>query len=96
MRNNNPYIVDCFYCVQFLGCGGNVTTPSGTILSKNYPNNYPHNTDCEWLITVDETHAVDFTFIDFDVEGASDCRYDYVAVCGYFVLSSIIIGFIMS
>ncbi|XP_053408750.1 cubilin-like isoform X2 [Mercenaria mercenaria] len=62
------------------GCGGNFSTTSGTIVSKNYPNNYPHNTDCEWLITVDDKHTVELTFVDFDVESASDCRFDYVAV----------------
>ncbi|XP_061178089.1 cubilin-like [Saccostrea echinata] len=62
------------------GCGGNFSTPSGTLMSKNYPENYPHNTDCEWLITVQDTKTVVLTFDEFDVEGSSDCRYDYVAV----------------
>ncbi|XP_071156308.1 cubilin-like isoform X2 [Mytilus edulis] len=60
------------------GCGGNFSTPTGTLLSKNYPDNYPHNTECEWLITVQEGQTVVLTFEDFDVEGGS-CRYDYVA-----------------
>ncbi|WAR06690.1 CUBN-like protein, partial [Mya arenaria] len=62
------------------GCGGNFTTPRGTIVSKNYPNNYPHNTDCEWLVTVDDRHNIELEFTDFDVEGGSVCRFDYVAV----------------
>ena len=64
-----------------IGCGGNFTTPSGSIISPNYPNNYGHNTDCEWLITVEERHSIVLTFVDFDVEGAADCSYDYVVVC---------------
>ncbi|KAL3836256.1 hypothetical protein ACJMK2_021695 [Sinanodonta woodiana] len=68
------------YKALFGGCGGNFTTPTGTIVSRNYPNNYPHNTDCEWLITVPEKRNVYLTFEDFDVEGSSDCRFDYVAV----------------
>ncbi|KAK3106526.1 hypothetical protein FSP39_021900 [Pinctada imbricata] len=62
------------------GCGGNYSTPTGTLLSKNYPNDYPHNTDCTWLITVAEERSVVLTFEDFDVEGALNCRYDYVAL----------------
>ncbi|XP_052804288.1 hemicentin-1-like isoform X2 [Mya arenaria] len=62
------------------GCGGNFTIPRGTIVSKNYPNKYPHNTDCEWLITVKVRQNIGLEFTDFDVGGSSDCRYDYVAV----------------
>ena len=53
-------------------------------MSRNYPNNYDHNTDCEWLLTVEERHSVVLTFVEFDVEGSSDCRYDYVAVRLFF------------
>ena len=74
------YVSKCLHSISFAGCGGNITTPSGSIVSKNYPNDYPHNTDCEWLITVEEGHSVDLTFIDFDVEGTTNCNYDYVAV----------------
>jgi len=48
-------------------------------MSKNYPSNYPHNTECEWLITLPVNHPVIFSFMDFDIEGGS-CAYDYVDV----------------
>ena len=63
------------------GCGGNFSTPSGTLMSKNYPENYPHNTECEWQLTVKEGRSVVLTFLDFDVEGSTGrCPFDYVAV----------------
>ncbi|KAJ8306835.1 hypothetical protein KUTeg_014919 [Tegillarca granosa] len=62
------------------GCGGNFSTPNGVILSKNYPNDYPPNTVCTWLITVEPQKVVVLTFLNFDVETHSTCRYDYVAV----------------
>ncbi|XP_041372182.1 cubilin-like [Gigantopelta aegis] len=62
------------------GCGGNYSTPSGTIVSKNYPQNYPHNTDCQWLITVAQNQLIVLTFVDFDVESTRTCRFDYVGV----------------
>ncbi|KAL5010260.1 hypothetical protein ScPMuIL_012565 [Solemya velum] len=62
------------------GCGGNFSTPTASISSRNYPSNYPHNTNCEWLITVQEGRSIILTFQEFDVEGSNDCRYDYVAV----------------
>jgi len=67
----------CF--IIYTGCGGNFSTPTGTLISKNYPENYPHNALCEWLITVRQDQSVVLTFEDFEVEGGG-CRYDYVAV----------------
>ena len=57
------------------GCGGEMTTPSGTIHSPNYPNMYNHDDDCGWLITVDMNHVVELTFSDFDLEHQTNCRY---------------------
>ena len=62
------------------GCGGNYTMKSGSIVSRNYPNPYPSNTDCEWLITVEDRHVVELTFTNFDVETAENCTFDHVAV----------------
>ena len=62
------------------GCGGNFTARTGVITSLNYPNNYPHNTDCGWLITVEQGRTVTLTFDDLDVEEDEDCTFDYVAV----------------
>ncbi|PVD35988.1 hypothetical protein C0Q70_02958 [Pomacea canaliculata] len=61
------------------GCGGNFTTMNGVIMSKNYPNNYPHSTECEWLIQLPDNHPVVINFTDFDVEGGY-CSFDYVAL----------------
>lgn len=67
-------------CIDISGCGGNFSTPTGTLMSKNFPENYPHNTDCEWLISVEASKRVVLTFQDFDVESSTNCTYDYVAV----------------
>lgn len=61
-------------------CGGKFTTPSGIIHSANYPQNYPHNQNCEWLIEVDNNHVVNITFLDFDIEHSRNCTDDYVKV----------------
>ncbi|XP_076146859.1 cubilin [Alosa pseudoharengus] len=62
------------------GCGGAVNAPSGEIHSPSYPNNYPNNVDCSWVITVDEGHRVLFNFSDLDIENQSNCTWDYVAI----------------
>jgi len=49
-------------------------------MSPNYPDAYPHLTDCIWRIAVAPRHRVVLTFNDFELENATNCRFDYVAV----------------
>ena len=62
------------------GCGGRFKSPSGSIHSPNYPQNYDHDSDCGWLLEVPMNHVVELTFNDFDVEPFTNCTFDYVAV----------------
>ena len=64
----------------YSGCGGNFTSPTGNIVSKNYPEPYPAHSDCTWKITVETGRTVELTFTDFAVEGHSTCNYDNVMV----------------
>ncbi|CAG0904641.1 unnamed protein product, partial [Darwinula stevensoni] len=68
------------WITQHSNCGGLFTTPTGNILSPNYPQNYDHSDDCGYLIRVDANHAVELQFVDFDVEPHNNCSYDYVAL----------------
>lgn len=77
------------------GCGGNFTTMNGVIMSKNYPNNYPHSTECEWLIQLPDNHPVVINFTDFDVEGGY-CSFDYVAVSSFLNLFFYLHGYCFS
>ncbi|XP_046466404.1 cubilin [Neodiprion pinetum] len=61
-------------------CGGRFTTPTGVISSPNYPNNYPRNRNCEWLIQMPPNHHVNLTFTEFDVEHTGNCTDDYVRI----------------
>lgn len=61
-------------------CGGKFTMDSGIIYSTNYPMNYPHRQNCEWLLEVDNNHVVNLTFLDFDIENSRNCTDDYVKV----------------
>ncbi|XP_066539114.1 cubilin [Hoplias malabaricus] len=62
------------------GCGGPIKAPSGEIHSPEYPNKYPNNVDCSWVITVDEGHRILFNFTDLDIENHSSCIWDYVDI----------------
>ncbi|XP_060222061.1 CUB domain-containing protein 2 [Meriones unguiculatus] len=63
-------------------CGGVLTGLSGVLSSPEYPNNYPNNVECHWLIRASGPAAVKLEFVDFQVEGSDECAYDYVAVLG--------------
>uniref|UniRef100_A0A3Q3MXM2 Cubilin n=1 Tax=Mastacembelus armatus TaxID=205130 RepID=A0A3Q3MXM2_9TELE len=64
-------------------CGGfielNDDDPPGYITSPNYPQNYPQNIDCIWVITVPNGEAVQIDFEDeFYIEPTTSCVYDYL------------------
>ncbi|KAM4718445.1 cubilin [Anableps anableps] len=64
-------------------CGGSImltdNDPPGYITSPNYPQNYPQNIDCNWVITVPDGEAVRIDFEgDFYIEPTSNCSFDYL------------------
>ncbi|XP_045714845.1 CUB domain-containing protein 2 [Phyllostomus hastatus] len=63
-------------------CGGVLTGLSGILTSPEYPNNYPNNVECHWVIRATGPATVKLVFVDFQVEGSDECAYDYVAVLG--------------
>ncbi|XP_032350243.1 CUB domain-containing protein 2 isoform X2 [Camelus ferus] len=63
-------------------CGGVLTGLSGVLTSPEYPNNYPNNVECRWVIRAAGPATIKLVFVDFQVEGSEQCMYDYVAVLG--------------
>jgi cubilin len=64
---------------MFSGCGGTYMTSPGVLMSPNYPNTYPHNKQCNYLMMAPDNQRVTLTFTNFTLEGGS-CNYDYVQV----------------
>ena len=53
-----------------------VRTPGTTIISPNFPRNYPNNTECQLIIMFDMGQRVGITFDLFDIEDAGhDCLW---------------------
>ena len=67
--------------MNFSDCGGTFTDPSQELLSPYFPDYYPHETTCEYLINAPRGQHVIVTFITFDIEATADCSFDYVQVC---------------
>merc|ERR1712168_1594775 len=60
-------------------CAG---TDGGTLISSNYPANYPDKTDTTYILEADTGSSVRLVFIQFDLEGPhlGECVHDYVKV----------------
>lgn len=75
----------CFTCVTCLClfpdvCGGVLTGLSGVITSPDYPENYPNNAECRWIIRAVPNSIIKLVFADFQMENNEGCNFDYVAV----------------
>lgn len=62
------------------GCLYELTGNSGTIQSPNYPDNYPNNILCSWVITTEVNSQAVLSFTDFDLQSSVDCSADAVSV----------------
>ena len=87
---------DGFFCfvLCFLSkeCGATFTDENGSFQTPGYPNQYPTNIECEWVITVPVTHSLTLTFNKFDMEESSKCKYDHVEIRDGDKASSNLIG----
>ena len=72
-----PYVI---LCVCVLGCGGELTTPTGSFVSPNYPYPYGHDAECFLLITTNQGSTLILTFADFDLETHGTCAFDFLKV----------------
>lgn len=67
-------------------CSRNFTSPSGVIESPGFPDKYPHNLECTFIIIVPPHMDVTLTFLTFDLENdplqgsESECKYDWLEV----------------
>ncbi|KAM4640525.1 CUB domain-containing protein 2 [Discoglossus pictus] len=61
-------------------CGGVLTGLSGVLTSPEYPDSYPNNAECHWLIQAAPHSRVRLVFTDFQMENNEECNFDYVAV----------------
>ncbi|KAL2083425.1 hypothetical protein ACEWY4_021198 [Coilia grayii] len=73
-QQNNQWSGNKPSCV--FSCFFNFTTPSGVILSPNYPEEYGNNMNCVWLIIAEPGNRIHLIFSDFEVES----QFDYLIV----------------
>uniref|UniRef100_A0AAR2IY39 Neuropilin n=1 Tax=Pygocentrus nattereri TaxID=42514 RepID=A0AAR2IY39_PYGNA len=67
-------------------CFRNFTAPTGVIESPDFPDKYPHNLECSYIIITPPQTEVTLTFKTFDLENdpllmaEGDCKYDWLEV----------------
>ncbi|XP_074859501.1 CUB domain-containing protein 2 [Carettochelys insculpta] len=61
-------------------CGGLLVGLSGVITSPDYPENYPNNAECRWIIRAVPNSVIKLAFVDFQMENNEGCNFDYVAI----------------
>ncbi|XP_048417522.2 cubilin isoform X2 [Stegostoma tigrinum] len=64
------------------GCGGELLGPKGRFSSPGYPDPYPHNQECIWVIHGDSGSSIELTIHEFDVEYHQTCNFDVLEVYG--------------
>jgi len=74
-------------CVCGAACGGVYVASSGNITSPHYPDPYPNNKQCVYVIRQPEGSTITLTFLRFHVEAshgrgpnATTCRHDFLEV----------------
>lgn len=64
-------------------CDHTLIGTSGIITSPSYPQRYPSNKDCVYVIRIEPGHAIQLTFQDFNINGRyrdGSCIHDYVEI----------------
>lgn len=63
-----------------LVCGGRFLSATGTIKSPNYPNNYPPEKDCTWIIQVEVGKQIELVVKTFELEFRYECFSDVLEI----------------
>ncbi|XP_069688891.1 cubilin [Periplaneta americana] len=61
-------------------CGANYFSQKGALQSPNYPNVYPNNKDCKWVISVPTGQQIKLNVTDFLLESGNRCYYDFLEI----------------
>lgn len=63
-----------------ISCGSTYDALSGRFTSPYYPNSYPVNIDCEWIISATAGNSLSLTLESFDMEQSDGCNNDYLEI----------------
>ncbi|XP_077207275.1 adhesion G-protein coupled receptor G6 isoform X2 [Paroedura picta] len=61
-------------------CRMALTNPTGFFSSPCFPSDYPNSQACKWTIRAPSGFIIQITFVDFEIEEAPNCIYDYLTL----------------
>ncbi|XP_061569576.1 cubilin-like [Cololabis saira] len=70
------------FTFEIAGCSRTFEQPFGYLKSPGWPDVYPHNQDCTFILTAPQNSSISLFFNNFDLETHSSCNYDYLEVRG--------------
>ncbi|KAH8379700.1 hypothetical protein KR009_006651 [Drosophila setifemur] len=59
-------------------CGGTIKSVMGSLSSPNYPDSYPANVECVWLIEAPPGNALEINFEALDIARSEHCNEDFL------------------
>ncbi|MEQ2167718.1 hypothetical protein GOODEAATRI_006965, partial [Goodea atripinnis] len=63
-----------------INCNVVLTEAQGEFKSPCYPQKYPNAQTCKWTLQAPAGFIIQLSFLDFELEEAQDCMYDWVMV----------------
>ncbi|NXK39824.1 UVS2 protein, partial [Piprites chloris] len=63
-----------------VNCGDTFRDSNGVITSPNYPNKYPKNRACFWIISSPVGYKISLKMLSFELEYSDRCTYDYLLI----------------
>lgn len=60
------------------GCKYEISAPTGSFGSPNYPDFYPSRKDCVWHFITTPGHRIRIGFLNFEIEPHQECSYDHI------------------
>ena len=64
----------------------------GVLASPNYPDNYPHDRTCEWVLSAATNRQFLINVTDISLEQHENCSYDFLEIR----LSLVVVKYIVS
>lgn len=71
-----PFCLSLSLSLHIVSCFFNFTTPSGVLLSPNYPQEYGNNMHCVWLIITNPESRINLAFNDLSMEK----QFDFLSI----------------
>ncbi|EPY78032.1 tolloid-like protein 2 precursor [Camelus ferus] len=58
----------------------NIVGTHGKIASPLWPSNYPHNSNYQWIVNLNESQVIHGRILEMDIEGTFNCYYDKLKI----------------